>query len=142
MKAGNFIIKLISVAVVVGCIIFYQNVAVQRTRAAQENEAAVEEVNNYNEEIKRQIAEAERAARAEQEAEEETTEARGPYTDGAYEGEAFGYGGLIRVLVTIKGGYIDKIDVTDHSLLTAIITDKGIVYPPFDVNLRKTLLGE
>ncbi len=33
-------------------------------------------------------------------------------------------------------------DVTDHSLLTAIVTDKGIVYPPFDVNLRKTLLGE
>ena len=33
-------------------------------------------------------------------------------------------------------------DVTDHSLLTAIVTDKGIVYPPFDVNLRKTLLNE
>ena len=33
-------------------------------------------------------------------------------------------------------------DVTDHSLLTAIVTDKGIVYPPFDVNLRKTLLGQ
>ena len=33
-------------------------------------------------------------------------------------------------------------DVTDHSLLTAIVTDKGIVYPPFDINLRKTLLGE
>ena len=28
-------------------------------------------------------------------------------------------------------------DVTDHELVTAIVTDKGIVYPPFDVNLRK-----
>ena len=28
-------------------------------------------------------------------------------------------------------------DVTDHELLTAIITDRGIVYPPFDVNLKK-----
>jgi len=28
-------------------------------------------------------------------------------------------------------------DVTDHSLLTAIVTDKGIVYPPFDENLKK-----
>ena len=28
-------------------------------------------------------------------------------------------------------------DVTDHSLLTAIVTEKGIVYPPFDVNLKK-----
>lgn len=30
-------------------------------------------------------------------------------------------------------------DVTDHSLITAIITDKGIVYPPFDKNLRELL---
>lgn len=28
-------------------------------------------------------------------------------------------------------------DVTDHSLITAIITDKGIIYPPFDVNLKE-----
>lgn len=27
-------------------------------------------------------------------------------------------------------------DVTDHSLITAIITDKGIVYPPFGENLK------
>lgn len=30
-------------------------------------------------------------------------------------------------------------DVTDNSLITAIITDKGIVYPPFDVNLKEIL---
>ena len=30
-------------------------------------------------------------------------------------------------------------DVTDHSLITAIITDKGIVYPPFEKNLRELL---
>ncbi len=28
-------------------------------------------------------------------------------------------------------------DVTDHELITAIVTDRGIVYPPFDVNLKK-----
>lgn len=33
--------------------------------------------------------------------------------------------------------YNPAFDVTDHSLLTAIITDRGIVYPPFDVNLKK-----
>ena len=33
--------------------------------------------------------------------------------------------------------YNPSFDVTDHSLLTAIVTDKGIVYPPFDVNLKK-----
>ncbi len=30
-------------------------------------------------------------------------------------------------------------DVTDHELITAIITDKGIVRPPFDVNLKELL---
>jgi methylthioribose-1-phosphate isomerase len=27
-------------------------------------------------------------------------------------------------------------DVTDHSLITAIITEKGVLYPPFDVSLK------
>ena len=33
--------------------------------------------------------------------------------------------------------YNPSFDVTDHSLLTAIVTERGIVYPPFDVNLKK-----
>ena len=33
--------------------------------------------------------------------------------------------------------YNPAFDVTDHSLLTAIVTDRGIVYPPFDINLKK-----
>lgn len=33
--------------------------------------------------------------------------------------------------------YNPAFDVTDHSLLTAIITDRGIVYPPFEENLKK-----
>lgn len=32
--------------------------------------------------------------------------------------------------------YNPSFDVTDHSLLTGIITEKGIVYPPFDENLN------
>ena len=35
--------------------------------------------------------------------------------------------------------YNPAFDVTDHELLTAIVTDKGIVYPPFDVNLKKIM---
>ncbi len=30
-------------------------------------------------------------------------------------------------------------DVTDSSLITAIITDKGIAYPPFDKSLKELL---
>ncbi len=33
-------------------------------------------------------------------------------------------------------------DITDNSLITAIITDKGIVYPPFKENLKKILDGK
>ena len=33
--------------------------------------------------------------------------------------------------------YNPAFDVTDHSLLTGIITEKGIVYPPFKENLQK-----
>jgi methylthioribose-1-phosphate isomerase len=28
-------------------------------------------------------------------------------------------------------------DVTDHNLLTGIVTERGIVYPPFAENLKK-----
>ncbi len=33
--------------------------------------------------------------------------------------------------------YNPSFDVTDHTLLSGIVTEKGIVYPPFDVNLKK-----
>ena len=33
--------------------------------------------------------------------------------------------------------YNPAFDVTDHELLTGIITEKGIVYPPFEENLKK-----
>ncbi|MBR5754652.1 MAG: S-methyl-5-thioribose-1-phosphate isomerase [Erysipelotrichaceae bacterium] len=33
--------------------------------------------------------------------------------------------------------YNPSFDVTSHELLSGIVTEKGIVYPPFDVNLKK-----
>ena len=35
--------------------------------------------------------------------------------------------------------YNPSFDVTDHELVTGIITDKGIVYPPFKENLKKIM---
>ncbi len=32
-------------------------------------------------------------------------------------------------------------DVTDHELITAIVTEKGVVYPPYDINLKKLFGG-
>lgn len=37
--------------------------------------------------------------------------------------------------------YNPAFDVTDHSMITAFITEEGLVYPPYDVNLRKVLSG-
>jgi methylthioribose-1-phosphate isomerase len=32
-------------------------------------------------------------------------------------------------------------DVTPHRYLTGIVTEKGVVYPPFDVGLRRVIEG-
>ncbi len=52
--------------------------------------------------VQKQIQEAERAAN------------RGPYaTDGVFTGTAQGYGGPVTTQVTVKGGYIDEVQVVD-----------------------------
>ena len=33
--------------------------------------------------------------------------------------------------------YNPAFDITDHSLITAIVTEKGICYPPFDRSLKE-----
>ena len=33
-------------------------------------------------------------------------------------------------------------DVTPNRLVTAIVTENGVVYPPFDINLKEAVLGE
>ena len=35
--------------------------------------------------------------------------------------------------------YNPAFDVTDHKYITAVVTEKGIVRPPYDVNLRKII---
>ena len=43
--------------------------------------------------------------------------------------------------LTVEGAkyYNPAFDVTDNSLITAIITDRGILYPPFSESIRKAL---
>lgn len=33
--------------------------------------------------------------------------------------------------------YNPAFDVTNHKYITAVVTEKGVVYPPYDVNLKK-----
>ena len=35
--------------------------------------------------------------------------------------------------------YNPSFDVTDHKYITAVITEKGIVRPPYDINLKKIM---
>jgi len=116
MKPWNTIIKLVSVLVAAACVIFYQHTALERAALAAENEAQIAEAESYNAEIMRQIEEAERAAKEgeTEDASEETTSA-GPFTDGTYEGQGTGYGGMITVSVRVEGGYISEIIALDHS---------------------------
>lgn len=85
----------------------YQTGASLKAEKEAENAAAIEEVEAYNREIKKQIA----ATGASDEAAPEETES--PYKDGSFEGSADGFGGPIRVAVTIEGGDLTKVDVLE-----------------------------
>ena len=43
--------------------------------------------------------------------------------------------------LTVEGAkyYNPSFDVTDNSLITAIITDKGILYPPFTASIKEVI---
>lgn len=110
MKNGNFLIKLISVLLILGFLFYYQNITEARLLEAEENAAQVKEIEKYNKEIEKRMAEDERKANGEAEVIEE-----GPYQNGSYTASAMGYGGNISLTVIIEGGYIDVIEVTDHS---------------------------
>ena len=115
MKQSNFWIKLLSLLLVIGFFLYYQTVAIGRAEALMENEAAIAEAEAYNREIELEneailrAAEGADAMDAEQEAE------TGPFADGVYEGKGMGYGGVIRVAVTVTDGYMESIDVIEHS---------------------------
>jgi len=60
--------------------------------------------NAHDEQVAEQIAEAERAAN------------RGPYaTDGTFTGSAKGFGGQVKMQVTIENGYIEDVTILDAS---------------------------
>ena len=101
MKYGNFIMKVVCLAVILCVFWRYQTVAVSRAAEVAENEAAVAEVEAYNEEVKQAMNGA--------------SETASGYVDGVYEGEGTGFGGAINVSVTIEDGKMTKIDVLSAS---------------------------
>ncbi len=51
--------------------------------------------------------------------------------------EVLGFGGRLTAPQQVKV-YNPAFDVTDHALITAIVTEKGIIRPPFKRNIQKT----
>lgn len=101
MKHGNFIMKLVSLLLVLGAVWQYQAVALSRAAVVEENAAAVAAAEEYNDQILREASGG--------------TEEDSGYADGSYEGEGSGFGGKITVSVTVKEGVITEIDVLSAS---------------------------
>ena len=93
-KYLNFITKLLSLAIVLCVLFYYQSVANKRAEAVAENEAKIAEVERYNAEI--------------------LSARNSIYNDGTYEGEGTGFGGAIKVSVTIEDSMITAITVLSH----------------------------
>lgn len=103
MKRTGMLIKFISMLLVLGSLGVYQMIASARAEERAIITAQIKaEEKRKKEEAKALAAEQERLAAAK-------------YLDGVYEGEGFGFGGEIRVQVTVKDGEIYTIHVIEHA---------------------------
>jgi len=55
-----------------------------------------------------------------------------------HKSEVLGFAGRLTAPSAVKV-YNPAFDVTDHELITAIVTEKGIIYPPFGKNIKSKL---
>ena len=107
MKYTGSIIKLISLCVVIISLAGYNVIAQGRAEEVEQAKQAAAE----------RAAERAAALEAERQKQGQTEEPEaepGKYKDGVYEGTGEGFGGDIRVSVTVNGGKITAIDVLAH----------------------------
>lgn len=95
----SFVLRLTSVLVIIAALISYQVITVVRDK---------------NDQIARLQAEV-LSLGGTLPSEESSSGAGGNWKDGTYEGEAQGFGGPIRVSVTVKDGKITAVKVLSHS---------------------------
>ena len=99
-KYPNFTIKLAAFIIIAGILAYYQTVAAARAEIVAENEAKIAEIEEYNQEV--QLENAKRQAD------------NCFYENGTYEGEGTGYGGPIRVSVTVEYDILTDVHVISH----------------------------
>lgn len=112
MKYKNFLIRLFDLILVLGLLAGYQAVIYSRDKEAQiiELESQVNQLQGE----KKEILEAAKSS-GKFGTDGNSTGTGGAYKDGAYTGSAQGFGGEIKVKVTVSGQKISAIDITEAS---------------------------
>lgn len=112
MKYKNFLIRLFDLILVLGLLAGYQAVIYSRDKESQiaELESQVNQLQGEKEEI---MEAAKSSGKLNAEGENSGTD--GSYKDGTYTGSAQGFGGDIKVKVTVSGQKISAIDITQAS---------------------------
>lgn len=109
MKYKNFLIRLFDLILVLGLLAGYQAVIYSRDKEAQiaELESQVNQLQGEKEEILEVAKNSGKLG-----ADGKSTGGAGTYKDGTYTGSAQGFGGDIKVKVTVSGKKISAIDIT------------------------------
>ena len=94
MKHPTFFVKLLSLLLLIGLFCGYQQVALQRAAAVQEREQEIALAEAHNREVRQKM---------------NAVSAR--FVPSTYEGSAQGFGGVIRVSVTVDENEITEIEV-------------------------------
>ena len=112
MKYKNFLIRLFDLILVLGLLAGYQAVIYSRDKEAQiaELESQVNQLQGEKEEILEAAKSSGKLG-----TDGDSAGAGGAYKDGTYTGSAQGFGGDIKVKVTVSGQKISAIDITEAS---------------------------
>ena len=100
MKYKNFILRVLSLVLVAGVLFQYNSIALGRQKIVEENKRQVAEAEAYNESVM-----------ALENEDGENGGASSGYTDGTYEGSGIGFGGEIKLSITIAGGKITQVEI-------------------------------
>lgn len=109
LKYKSFVLRLVSLVVIVAALVTYNLITQNRLDAEAEARAAAEAVTVYDPLAGDVLTEASDASA-------DTSVGAGSWKDGTWEGEATGYGGPIRVSVVVSGGKITSVGVLSHDL--------------------------
>lgn len=101
MKYKNFLIRLISLLLVVGSLWYYNAAAWKRQEIVEAHEQKIAEAEAYNESV---------MALEQGNSQEDGANATA-YQDGTYEGTGIGFGGEVSVSVTITDGKIANVEI-------------------------------